>query len=44
MDLKGAFLDLEGALLHSLPKVVRPWLLWPPGSYVPPESHVKNIY
>ena len=35
MDLEGAFFDLEGALLHSLPKsggAMPPWL---PGSYVP---------
>ena len=35
MDLEGASLDLEGALLHRLPKSGEPWPLWPPGSYVP---------
>ena len=35
MDLKGAFLDSEGVLLHSLPKSGGSWPLRPPGSYVP---------
>ena len=34
MDLEGEFLDLERALLHSLPKSGDPWPLLPPGSYV----------
>ena len=39
MDLEGAFLDSEGALLHSLPKSGEgPWPLSPPGSYVPVEQ------
>ena len=30
MDLEGTFLDLDGALLHSLPKSREPWPFWPP--------------
>ena len=30
MDLEEAFLDSEGALLHSLPKNGGPWPLWSP--------------
>ena len=43
MDLEGAFLDLEGALLHSLQKSRGPWPLWSPGSYVP-DSKIPAHY
>ena len=35
MDLEGAFLELEGVLLHSLPKSGGSGPSGPPGSYVP---------
>ena len=35
MDLEGVYLDLKGALLHSLPKSGGPMAPLAPGSYVP---------
>ena len=45
MDLEGVFLDLEGALLNSLPKSEGPWPPWPPwppGSYVPEDEMFRE--
>ena len=40
MDLEGAFLGLEGAVLHTLPKSGGPWPLWPPAPKSP-QAHLR---
>ena len=43
MDLEGAFFDLEGALLHSLPKSGGTMAILPPSSYVPAMERIQSI-
>ena len=42
MDLEGAFLDLEGALLHSLPKSGGTMAPWVPTSQIISRSYIQK--